>query len=375
MTLPLRLTGAALNAIIVTLVLTTPSPLAAETGPEATTWRPLDHPASVVRTLIGYTRPAADLMISAEYQARLLELPLAEGSVVPANGAVIQLDDRLAIIAEQTAAADLTSAEATVAAAAAVVDVRQREAAYQAAEHARIARLVQLGRVTDVEGEAARLQDDLAQLAVATATADLAAAQARTGVASAALALATEQRQRHRVAVPGGWTVLARLAEPGALVGPMTPILHLVDTRELRIVLHLDERELAALRAAAAADQLTLWFPHHDQPAAVAAVASVAADFNPQTRKRQVELAIAGAAAPEASGGLEVHCELRIPDPSGAVLIPHAYVTERWEQYFVTTTTGDELAVVPLRRDQAMLAVSADSFTATTELVPAAAED
>ena len=42
--------------------------------------------------------------------------------------------------------------------------------------------------------------------------------------------------------------MLERLAEPGALVGPGAPVLHLVDTRHLRVILHLDEAELAALR-------------------------------------------------------------------------------------------------------------------------------
>ena len=80
--------------------------------------------------------------------------------------------------------------------------------------------LVAQRRITDVEGELARFEDDLAQLDIAVAEADIARAQAQLLTAQAVLARAEEDQRRHRLTPPAGWTVLERLAEPGALVGP-----------------------------------------------------------------------------------------------------------------------------------------------------------
>lgn len=189
-------------------------------------------------------------------------------------------------------------------------------------------------------------------------------------VAIADLAAANERCVRRELHAPGGWVVIERLREPGAMVAAGEPILRLADVSELVVSLRLDEAELAAVRGQAAAKTLALRFAGSTEPVP-ARIRRVDVTYDPASRKRLVELVVAGDAAPEASGGLAAELEMTVPDPTGGVLVPLTLVEWRLERPMVRTTDGKEFAVIPLRRTPEALVVAPTGLPPGAKLVSA----
>jgi multidrug efflux pump subunit AcrA (membrane-fusion protein) len=74
-------------------------------------------------------------------------------------------------------------------------------------------------------------------------------------------------------------------------------------------------------------------------------VARISPAFDPETRKINVELAVTDTLS-ENRGGLRAELTLETPDPSGAVLIPAAAVTERYEEFWLTRANGEKIRVL-----------------------------
>jgi multidrug efflux pump subunit AcrA (membrane-fusion protein) len=148
--------------------------------------------------------------------------------------------------------------------------------------------------------------------------------------------------------------VAQRLVEPGTTVSAGTPLLRVVDTSTLVVELHLTSDELAALRSQ---PMLSLRFPRHGDRRVAVTLARIDPEFDPLTRKHRVELDLAGDAAPELLGGLEVALSFPVPDPSGALLIPASYVRIAGERQRVRTTDDAELVVTVIRQVGDLLAV------------------
>ena len=52
----------------------------------------------------------------------------------------------------------------------------------------------------------------------------------------------------------------------------------------------------------------------------------------------------------EKRGGLRAELTLKIPDPTGAVLVPASAVAERYEEFWLTKANGDKVRVQYLGR-------------------------
>ena len=83
-----------------------------------------------------------------------------------------------------------------------------------------------------------------------------------------------------------------------------------------------------------------------------ARIARVSPAFGEVSRKIRIELEI-GEGLDENRGGLRVQLGLRLPLPSGAVVLPRAALAERYEQHWLKREDGTELKVVYLGRDGA----------------------
>jgi len=315
---------------------------------------PHSHPAVVARRVTAYTAPIRMLDVAADEPGRIVSIAVQPGDRVPGGDlAIVRLDAELADLAVATAEAQLAA--------------RRRDAEWHAQDRAHAERTAERaekifaeGRMAEQDRDAALRERDRARGMAAADIGIIAAAEAE-------LAAAKTRRSHRDVRAPANWVVIERLREPGAMVAAGEPILRLADVSELVVQVRLDESELAALRAAAAATALNLHFAGA-KAAIPARIRQVDVTFDPVSRKRMVEIAIDGAAAPEASGGLVTELRLAIPDPSGGLLVPNELVEWRLEQAWVRTAEGQELPVQPLRRIDTGIVIAADALPIGTTL-------
>lgn len=330
-------------------------------------WKPHEHPASIERGITGFTRPRRVVVVAAEVSGRVTGVALEVGQRVTDGQAkaLVTIDDTQALIARDQAQAALTAAEQAAAAAALAEQSAEAEAALRARTAARTKNLADQGKLSTEEADTTLTTANLAR--IATERAKVATSQAATAVAQAKLDLArtNDHLARHQVPAPAGWLVSARLVEPGTLVAAGTPLLRVVDTTTLVVDLHLSVEEFAALRAA---PTVRLQFPRHAGRAADATLARFDPDFDPVTRKRRVEIDLAGDAAPEAIGGLEAVVTLRMPDPSGALLVPWSYLGAASPR--VRLGGGGERSVTVVRRDGDHAVILPGVLPADAILVP-----
>ena len=338
-------------------------------------YRPHAHPARLERQISGYTRPWRSLHLAAEVAARAVAVRVDVGDRITADQQpVIVLDDsatRLAVVAAEAAVAQ---AQAQAAQAEAQVAVQRREAAFQQQEEHRIIALVDDGRISGRERDAARFAAETSALQVAAAAAAQQVAEAGVETARAAVARVRDQLARHQVQAPAGWTVVARHLHPGSLVAPGAPLLELVDLSRLDVVLHLDEAELAALKTH------TEPMVHVGREHVVVPARLVFIDprFDPVSRRHRVELALDAAALEalglEALGGQRAVLNLTVASPEAGLLIPLAYVFTRHERRLVRDTEGREWPLTVLRSDANHLLVSAAGWPEDLVLVAPGSE-
>jgi multidrug efflux pump subunit AcrA (membrane-fusion protein) len=342
---------------------------AAPAAETPTTWIPAEHPAVSERSITAFTRPRRTLAVAAEVSGRVVAVAVDVGQrIAPGQAsAVITLDDTQAVIARALAQAAVRAAEQAAGSSALALQAAEAEAALRERTAGRTRALAADGKLSAEELDTTVTAATLATLAMERAR--VATTQAATAVEQARLELqrAEDHLARHRIPAPAGWLVSARQVEPGALVAVGTPMLRVVDTGTLVVDLHLTTEEFTALRAL---PEPTLHFPRHGNRKVPAVLARIDAEFDPVTRKRRVELDLAGAAAPEALGGLEVAISFPLPDPSGALLVPVAFVRQSGERQSVRTQAGGEITVTVLRRQDGHLVVLPAALPAGVVLVP-----
>ena len=336
---------------------------------QPTTWKPHDHPAPIERSITSFTRPRRVVVVAAEVSGRVTAVMLDVGQrVAPEQAAgVVSIDDKQAVIARDQAVAAVTASEQASTAAALAGKAAAAEADLRERTAARTKTLADQGKLSVEEADTAATTAELARLAserakVTELQASTAALQARLD-----LARAEDHLTRHRVPAPGGWLVAQRLVEPGTMVVAGTPLLRVVDTSTLVVEVHLTSDELAALRTQV---MPSVRFPRHGDRRAAVTLARIDPEFDPLTRKHRVELDLAGDAAPEPLGGLEVSLSFPLPDPSGALLIPASYVRTVGERPRVRTTGDTEVVVTIIRQVGEAVAVLPGALPSGVVLKP-----
>lgn len=153
-----------------------------------------------------------------------------------------------------------------------------------------------------------------------------------------------ERKRRHCIEAPQGWQVTERLVEPGQWVNAGEPVGRVADFSVLLAPFALSYPEYRALTAHTGPLKVRLIDEGLDVEATPV---HLNPDFDEVTRKISVDLAL-DKGVPVRRGGLRVKLVLRLPDPSGAVLVPAAAVQERYEQHWVTGADKVEHQVVYL---------------------------
>lgn len=171
--------------------------------------------------------------LSPDVSGRLLELAVDEGDAVSAGSVIGRVDDETARDRRAEARARLESARARVALAEAEVTGRANEIARREPLAARDAfPAAELDALRDA------LRVDEQALTVA---------RAQEAEAEAELAALRTELDRSTLVAPFDGLVVTRHVSAGAMVGPQTPVVTLVDPTSLRFVFRLAETRIGAL--------------------------------------------------------------------------------------------------------------------------------
>ncbi len=331
-------------------------------------WTPAAHPAELERTIVGFTKPRRTLDIASEVSARIIAIHADVGARIDGTKPLVLFDDTQAVIAQKVAEAALVAAQQTTSAAELAIQAAEREAGLRERTAARTKVLADDGKISAEELDMTHTAASVAQVALEQAR--ITHAQALTAQKQAALEVerANDFVQRHRIIAPEGWLVAKRNAEPGAMIAAGTPFMRVVDTSTLVIELYITTEELTAMRAQ---KNISIRFPRHNNASAPATLARLDPEFDPVSRKRRIELDVAGAEAPEAIGGLEVAVSISMPDPSGGLLIPSSFLRFAGERYSVRTNDGRDIIVTILRKQHDdHVVVLPDQLTNDVVIVP-----
>ncbi len=276
----------------------------------------LARPATRRVVLTGFTRARARMKLISEVSGRCLEVRAQVGQAIAPDGVFARLDPifvRLELEANQVEQARLAS-----------------RVAYLQKEVKRSRNLVR--RRSQAQSKLDRLEDQLQQ--------------ARYRLKALAIAARTlrQRIERFRITAPAGWRVIERLLEPGQWVARGMVVGVAGDFHTLYVPLALSYPQLQALRARAG--RLRLRLPELDRRVP-ARLARVSPAFDPVTRKIKLDLALDGGQA-GIRGGLRAELTLEMPDPSGAVLVPAAALSRRYQEYWLTRADGSQVRVLLL---------------------------
>ncbi len=155
-----------------------------------------------------------------------------------------------------------------------------------------------------------------------------------------------ERKQRHCIGAPPGWRVVERVVEPGQWVNAGEGVGRVGDYSRLLIPYALTALEYQALLHDA--DRLEVRLVEQDLTVA-ARIERISPAFDEQSRKIKLDLQI-DQCGDSRRGGLRAELKLRLPLQSGAVLVPADALVQRYEEYWLQRTDGEEVSVVYLGR-------------------------
>lgn len=278
-------------------------------------------------TLTGFTRARSVLHLSSEVAGKVQQVFADLGQAIPADGVFACLD-RTFIELERSAN---RSEQSRI----------HAEIAYYKKQRDRFTRLVKTS-------SSAQTQLDEAERSLRVFEQQL--KTLRINAENLA-----ERSQRHCLRATPGWLVMSRQIEPLQWINAGQTVASLGDFSKLLIPFALTQQEFRILQGQGS--ELQLHFPELKQDRS-ARISQVAPGFDEKSRKIQVNLEL-DASAQINRGGLRAELHLMLPDVSGALLIPHSAVQERYEEFWLTRASGEEIRVVylgELQRNQSRMA-------------------
>jgi len=157
-----------------------------------------------------------------------------------------------------------------------------------------------------------------------------------------------ERLLRTRIRVPAGWRITSRNLEPGQWVREGEKVGTAADFATLIVPFALAPEQYTALTDSDNKG-IRLHLPDLKRDVA-ASIYRNYPGFDPVTRKIAVDLAIRDRVEPR-RGGLRTRLVLRLPERTGAVLLPITAVEHSYEEHWVTREDGERLRVILLGRD------------------------
>lgn len=153
-----------------------------------------------------------------------------------------------------------------------------------------------------------------------------------------------ERLARTRIRAPTGWRITKRSLEPGQWVREGDKVGEAADFSTLIIPFAFTPEQYAALIRAG--DGMRLRLPDLGREVA-ASIYRTNPGFDPDTRKIAADLEIRDEINPR-RGGLRAQLDLRLPERTGAVMLPPEAVQRSYEEMWVTREDGKRLRVMLL---------------------------
>ncbi len=148
-----------------------------------------------------------------------------------------------------------------------------------------------------------------------------------------------ERARRHLVRTPPGWQVIKRLVEPGEWLSPGQALAELGDFQTLVVSLALAFDEYEALSR-----ERSLSLSLGENQAVKAEIYRISPDFDPQSRKINLELLIVDQ-LPDPRGGIRLELRLNVPE-KGVFEVPAQAVIRRYGENLLQRETGEKVPVV-----------------------------
>jgi hypothetical protein len=323
------------------------------------TWVAAEHPANLVRSISAFTEPTAFLDLKAEFPERLEKIFFQEGKTVQGDTiqvviatlnntkAKIELERTQAVLLSERSLLNKRLSEKTI---------QQRAVEFRKLEMTRLKGLSKEGKIARRSYDQAQFEYDTAVLKVKDIETAIEVQKLVIHERSVAVKNAQEDLSRYTLYAPKGWILNERFIEPGSWVMTGEKIAQLVDVRQLSVFVRLNEEELTSLH-----QKINLTIKKSGKQLK-AKVRRIDMNFDPNSRKRLVELQVEAAEFEKPSGGLELELNLNIPYPKPAVEIPLAYTFRKLERDYIKLTNGREIALSPLRKTTTAIIVHKESL-------------
>jgi multidrug efflux pump subunit AcrA (membrane-fusion protein) len=310
-------------------------------------------PATERVELSGYTRSGTTVVLVPEVTGRVLKVNYQEGDTI-GEAPVVEIDTTFVDFSIEATQKSLKKLDAAISRVTASM-------AYLEKEYARMEKLHKNEQATEVNRDAAEHSFRQAVLEREALMAD------REALAVTLKELA-ERKKRHKIQAPQGYVLVGRHVEPGELAAPGNPVARVGDYQELVVPLSVSSAEYKALKAFPKVFEARL-----EGAPVKARVHWVNPEFNEQTRKLAVELALTDYAG-ERRGGLKFSLALNITGEGLAV--PAAAVLNQYENPKVRTKAGETVPVIVTGGTDGWISVAPNpKIGAGTELLPADAPE
>jgi RND family efflux transporter MFP subunit len=284
----------------------------------------------------GVVRAVRTARLSAQVMAPIEQIRVREGDAVHSGQVLVVLDDRELQARRAAAAAAVTQATAaTEAARQALASARAQAAVAEKTFH-RYEFLQQQHSVSPQEFDEVRGRWEAERAAVAAAEAQLSQAEAGARQAAEQLRAATTELSYTRLRAPFTGVVLRRLADPGTLAVPGSPILELEDSSQYRLEVVLDVELAEHIRRGS---QARITFDALGRRTFTGTVVELEPGADPASHTSMVKLALPHDSA--LRSGLFGHAWFTAGTRS-ALLIPETAVVQRGQLtgVFVVDATG-----------------------------------
>ncbi len=148
-----------------------------------------------------------------------------------------------------------------------------------------------------------------------------------------------EKKKRHTIFAPKGWMVVAKMAEKGEVIGPMTPLARVADYRDMVVPLFVSGEEFIAISALGSGFDALL-----ENEQVRARLNWVNPEFDEMTRKLGIEVLIEGYPG-DHRGGL--HFSLPLLLKAQGLAVPKKAVIKQYENpRIVLKNSGEVINII-----------------------------
>ncbi len=267
--------------------------------------------------LIGITSPRATVSVSSEFTGKLVDVSVDVGDVVAADGRIALLDTTFVAL-----------------------EIEKNSLAQRETERQLELEKKNLTRYTTLITKNSTAQATYDETAVRTDVLELQLKSLKNEESTL-----RQKLRRHTLHGPVGWRVMERYAEPGQNISQGEPVVLLGNFNDLIISYFLSTEELEIVQEKEA---LKVQIPEIDS-VVTAQLFRISPDIDVKSRKRRVELLIAGTDVKNnglPGGGLRGQLTLSAKPEEGLFLVPRKSLKSRYEAHWLTQADGKEVKVI-----------------------------